>query len=57
MSLYRRGFFAFPFLSRLLVKLAASKLGQYSRFLAGALETTQGGVEVLVFLKADTRHT
>jgi hypothetical protein len=57
MALYCRCLFAFAFLGRLLVKLATTQLGQDTRFLAGTLEPTQGGVKILIFFNADTRHT
>jgi AcrR family transcriptional regulator len=48
---------ALPLLRRLLVKLTTTKLGQNPGLLASALESTQGCIEILVFLKANTRHT
>ncbi len=51
------GLLAFPFLGGLLVEFPAAQFGEDTGFLAGALETTQGGVEVLVFADADTRHS
>ena len=57
MALDRCGFLALSFLGWLLVELAAAKFGQDARLLTGALEATQGGVKILIFLNADTRHT
>ena len=57
MALYGRCLLAFAFLGRLLVKLATAELGQDTCFLTGTLEPAQGGVEILIFLYADTRHT
>jgi hypothetical protein len=57
MALHGRGLFAFAFLGRLLIELPTTKLGQYTRFLTGTFEPPQGGIEVLVFLYANTRHT
>jgi len=51
------GFLAFSFLSRLLVELATTKFSQNASLLTGALETTQGSVEILIFFYANTRHT
>ncbi len=50
------GFLALSFLSRLFVELTTAKLGQHARFFTGTLETAQGGVEILVFFYANTRH-
>ena len=51
------GFFTLTFLGRFFVKLTTAKFSQNSRFFTGALETTQGSVEILIFFYADTRHT
>jgi len=48
---------AFPFLGRLLVELATTKLRQDAGFLAGTLEPTQGCVEVLIFFYTNAWHT
>src|SRR5688572_23688287 len=42
------GFLAFPFLGGLLVEFPAAQFGEHAGFFAGALETTQGSVEILV---------
>ena len=57
MTLHCCSFLALSFLGRLLVKLSTTKLGQYTGLFAGAFESTQGSVEILIFLKANTRHT
>src|SRR2546423_947806 len=44
----RSGFLAFPLLGWLLVEFAPAQLGEDARLLARALETPQGGIEVLV---------
>src|SRR5690606_24499619 len=47
---------ALAFLSRFLVELTPTQLGQNARLLAGALETTQSRVEVLTFSNSYARH-
>jgi tRNA N6-adenosine threonylcarbamoyltransferase len=53
----RGGLLAFPFLSGLLVEFPAAQFGQDAGLFAGALETTQGGVEIFVFADTDARHS
>jgi len=48
--------FAFSFLGGLFVEFAPSQLGENARLLAGALETPQGGVEILILAYSNTRH-
>jgi hypothetical protein len=43
------GLLALPFLRGLFVELATTQLSQHTRFFAGALETPEGGVKMLVF--------
>lgn len=57
MALYSRGLFAFAFLGRLFIKLAATELGQDASFLTGAFKPAQGGIKILILFYADTRHT
>ena len=57
MALHSCRLLTFAFLGWLLVKLTTAELGQHSCFFAGALEPTQGGVEILIFFYSDTRHT
>ena len=57
MPLDRGGLLAFPFLSGLLVEFPAAQFGQDAGFFAGALETTQGSVEIFVFADTDARHS
>ena len=57
MALYCRCLFALAFLGRLLIKLTTTQLGQDACFLTGTLKPAQGGVEILILLNADTRHT
>src|SRR4051812_15237111 len=47
---------ALTFLRRLLIEFAAPKLRQHARFFARALETAQGGIEILVFTHSNARH-
>src|SRR5262245_64360277 len=51
-----RGLLARAFLGRLLVELAPPQLGQDAGLLTGALETPQGGIEVLVLADTNARH-
>ena len=55
-TLHRGRLLAFTLLRRLLVEFAAPQLRQHARFFAGALETAQGGIEILVFTHANARH-
>jgi len=52
-----RRFLALALLGRFLVELATAKLGQHTGFFTGALEATQGCVEILVFLDTYAWHT
>jgi len=56
MTLYGSRFFALTLLGRLLVEFAAAQLREHAGLLAGALEATQGGVEILVLANAYARH-
>ena len=51
------GFFTLTFLGRFFVKLTTAKFSQNSRFFTGALEATQGSVEILILFNTNTRHT
>jgi hypothetical protein len=44
-------------LGRLLVEFTAPKLGEDARFFTGTLETTQGGVEILVLANTNAGHS
>ena len=57
MALDCSGLLTLSFLGGLLIELTAAKLCQYSGFLTGTLETTQGGVEIFILFYANTRHT
>src|SRR6185437_3358833 len=47
---------AFPLLGRLLVEFTPAQLGENAGLLARALETPQGGIEVLILTDTDARH-
>jgi len=47
----------FPLLGRLLVEFAAAQLREHTGLLAGALEATQRGVEILVLADTDAGHS
>src|SRR4029077_18290593 len=51
-----RGLLALALLGGLLVELVATQLREDAGLLAGALETPQGGIEVLVLTHTDARH-
>ncbi len=51
-----RRLLALPFLSRLLVELAATQLCQNTGLFAGPLEAAQRGIEVFAFSDSDARH-
>src|SRR5690348_10260641 len=51
-----RGLLAFPLLGRLLVEFAPAELREDAGLLASALETPQGGIEVLVLTHTNARH-
>jgi hypothetical protein len=57
MALHRGGLLALTFLGRLLVEFTAAKLGEDARFLAGALEAAQSGVEILVLANTNAGHS
>ena len=57
MTFYRGGLLSLTLLSRLLVEFAAAKLGEDARLFAGALETTQGGIEILVLANTNAGHS
>jgi hypothetical protein len=44
-------------LGRLLVEFTAPKLGEYARFFTGTLESTKGGVEILVLSNTNAGHS
>jgi hypothetical protein len=44
-------------LGRLLVEFPAPKLGEDAGFFTGTLETTQGGVEILVLANTNAGHS
>jgi len=56
MALHGGSFLALTLLGRLLVKFATAKLGENTGLLAGALEATQGSVEILIFSNTNARH-
>ena len=51
-----RRFLALALLGRFFVELATAKLGQHTGFFTGALEATQGCVEILVFFETYAWH-
>src|SRR5690349_5222238 len=55
-ALHRRSLFAFPLLGGLLVEFAPAQLGENPGLLASALETPQGGIEILVLANTNARH-
>src|SRR4029077_1597220 len=50
------GLLALALLRGLLVELAPAQLGENAGLLAGAFETPQGGVEVLILTDTNARH-
>jgi hypothetical protein len=56
MPLDGSGLFAFPFLRGFFVEFAPSQLGENACLFTGALETPQGGIEILVLTYSNTRH-
>jgi hypothetical protein len=55
-SLDGSGFLSFPLLGRLFVEFAPAQLGQNAGFLAGTLETAQGGIEIFILANTDAGH-
>jgi hypothetical protein len=55
-TLDRGGLLAFTFLRGLLVEFPPTKLGKDPGLFTGALETPQGGVEILVLANTNARH-
>src|SRR5262245_5224533 len=55
-TLHGGSLLALTLLRRLFVEFAAPKLRQHARFFARALETAQGGIEILVFTHSNARH-
>ncbi len=53
---YRGGLLALAFLGGFFVELAATNFGEYTRFFASPLESSQGGVKMLVFFYANARQ-
>src|ERR1700720_115613 len=53
----RSGLLSLTLLGRLLVEFPAPKLGEDACFFTGTLETTQGGVEILVLANTNTGHS
>ena len=53
---YGGGLLALAFLGRLLVELPTTDFRQDAGFFAGALETPQGGVKILVLFYANARQ-
>src|ERR1700733_11517326 len=51
-----RGLLALALLRGFFVELAPPQLGENAGLLAGALETPQGGIEVLILTHTDARH-
>jgi len=57
MPLHGRGLLPLTFLGGLLVEFTPPKLGEDARLLAGTLEATQGGVEVLILANTNAGHS
>src|SRR5258708_40333922 len=57
MALNRSGLLSLTLLGRLLVEFPAPKLGEDPGFFTGTLETTQGGVEILVLANTNAGHS
>src|SRR6185295_18884253 len=47
---------AFPLLGGLFVEFAPAELGENARLFTGALESPQGGVEILILANTNARH-
>jgi hypothetical protein len=48
MTFHRRSLLSLTLLGRFLVEFTSPQLGEDARFFTGTLETTQGGIEILV---------
>src|SRR5947209_4910385 len=57
MAFHRSGFLSLTLLGGLLVEFPAPKLGEDAGFFTGTLETTQGGVEILVLANTNAGHS
>jgi hypothetical protein len=57
MAFYGSGLLSLTLLRRFLVEFSAPKLGEDARFFTGTLETTQGGVEILVLTNTNAGHS
>jgi N6-L-threonylcarbamoyladenine synthase len=57
MSLHSSGLLSLTLLRRLLVEFSATELGEHTGFLARALETAQGGIEILVLANTNAGHS
>ena len=57
MTLHRSGLLSLTLLRRLLVEFTPTKLGEDTGLFAGALEATQGGVEILVLANTNAGHS
>src|ERR1700722_8254540 len=57
MALNRGGLLSLTLLGRRLVEVPAPKLGEDAGFFTGTLETTQGGVEILVLANTNAGHS
>jgi hypothetical protein len=57
MPFYGGGLFSLTFLGRLLVEFTTPQLGEDARLFTGALEATQGGVEILILTNTNAGHS
>jgi hypothetical protein len=57
MAFYGSGLLSLTLLRWFLVEFAAPKLGEDARFFTGTLETTQGGVKILVLANTNAGHS
>src|ERR1700730_8746552 len=57
MALNRSGLLSLTLLGRLLVEFTPPKLSEDAGFFTGTLETTQGGIEILVLANTNAGHS
>jgi hypothetical protein len=50
------GFLSFPLLRGLFVEFAPAQLSENAGFLAGALKTAQGGIEIFILANTNAGH-
>jgi hypothetical protein len=50
------GLLSFPLLGGLFVEFAPAQLSENAGFLAGSLETAQGGIEIFIFADTNAGH-